>query len=431
LTASSASADLAARSWRRIARRLSWRVNVAAWWERWTTPAVVASALAAGTLLTLRRQGTETRWLWLGLAAVLLVMAALAAGRARRFFFSTAAALTELDVALGLKTRLTAASAGVGAWPEPPSRRPAVLRWRPKHLLVPPAFAAALLAVAGFIPVSKARAPRAVPGEAPAAWREMDQWLTALKQEDLAKPDAVDAWEERVNRLRKQPESTWYAHGSLEAGDTLHQQLEVGLRSMGNDLDDAADALEMMESNGGQSHDANGGTERQLDRAMQRLEAGSVPLNPSVLSRLKAAKGHPRPLSMAEMEKLSKRLREGAGFCRLQVRECPFGHKECHDPHCRRGGKPARGPGEAPLTLESEASKTGGQRLEGVANEDMQNAALGDTIGISRGAHSVDRHHPVTPIAGGAVAGAAGGGEAVWRDTLTPEEQRLLQRYFK
>jgi len=436
---SGASPDLAARFWQRVARRLAWRVNAAAWWERWITPAVIVSALSAGSLLALRRQGLESRPLWLAVAAALLLCALWAVRRARRHFFSSSAALVELDVALGLKTRLTSASSGVGTWPEIPAGRVSVMRWKPSRLLVPPAFAAAMLAVAGFIPVSKARDAQRPPTEHPAAWQEMDQWLKGLEQQVLAKPEAVESWEERLNRLRKQPESTWYGHGSLEAGDTLHQQLEVGLRSMSSDLDDAAEAVEMMESVGGKSHDTSSeGGDGQLDRAMQRLEAGTVPLHPQLLSKLKAAAAKSgRPLSMAELQKLQRRLREGAGFCRLQIRECKAGHKDCTGGRClARGGKRAgrggvsRGRGDAPMSLAEEASRTDSKVLEGIANEDLQHSTLGDTIGMSRTGHQVDRRGTIS-MSGGQVSSAPTGGETVWRDALTPEEQRVLQRYFK
>jgi hypothetical protein len=433
-----ASPDTAARFWQRLARRLAWRVNAAAWWDGWITPAVVVSALSAGAVLAARRQGFDSRQLWMGLAVALLLCALWAAWRARRRFFSESAALVELDVALGLKTRLTAASAGVGHWPEIPSRRVSVLRWKLSRVLVPPGFALAMLAVAGFIPVSKAREVPRPPAEPPAAWQEMDQWLKGLEQQELAKPEAIESWEERVNRLRKQPESAWYGHGSLEAGDTLHQQLEVGLRSMGSDLDEAAEAVEMMESVGGKSHDAQSeGSDAQLDRAMQRLEAGTVPLHPKLLSQLKAAAGkNSKPLSMAELQKLQRRLRESAGFCRLQIRECKAGHKDCTSGRCigkgnRHGhGGISRGRGDAPMSLAEQASRTDSTLLEGVANEDLQHSALGDTIGMSRTGHQVERGQ-VRSMSGGHVTASPAGGETVWRDALTPEEQQVLQRYFK
>ena len=431
VTASS-TPDAARTFWHGVARRLSWRVNVAAWWERFIAPAMAASVLFAGALLTSRRHGVPTPWLWSGFAAALAAGAAYAAWRTRRGRFTPAAALVELDVALGLKTRLTAAAAGVGDWPRVPAEAPRVLRWRASRVLVPPAFAAALLAVAGFIPISRTDAPPRPPTDTPAAWRQMDEWLKGLAQQDLARPDSVEAWEERVNKLRRQPDSTWYSHGSLEAGDTLHQQLEVGLRSLGNDLDEAAEALDNLDSVGGSSHEAGAPSEDSLDRAMERLESGAVPLNPKLLSQLKAAKGKSgKPLSMAELEKLRHRLREGAGFCRLSIRECELGHKECKNGSCRRGrGAVARGPGEAPLSLEHDASRTASERLEGVSNEDMQNASLGDTIGMSRTTHKVERGGAAS-AAGGAVNARPSGGETVWRDALTPEEQQVLQRYFK
>jgi hypothetical protein len=421
-----------ARYWQRTARRLALRVNAAAVWERFTTPAVLVSAAFAVAVLALRREHAEAALVAPAFALGLVGAFIIAFLRARPSFFTLETALVALDVTLGLKSRLTAAQAGVGGWPAVPEHAPRVVRWKASRLAVPPLFAAAILAVAGFIPISKAQEPKSAPLTPPLAWKEVDDWLRGVEKKELASPETVSAWEERLNRLRRQPESAWYGHGSLEAGDTLHQQLEAGLRSMGNDMDEAADALDTLESVGGKSHDAEAGAaDQQLDRAMQRLEAGSVPLNPKLLSELKGLKGtHGRKLSLAELEKLRQRLREGSGFCRLSIRECKLGHKDCKDGRCRGYGV-QRGPGSVPLDLESEASRTTSNKMEGVSNEDLQNAALGETIGLTRTAHRVDRHGRTVPMTGGAVTAAPAGGEAVWRDTLTPDEERVLQKYFR
>ena len=68
-------------------------------------------------------------------------------------------------------------------------------------------------------------------------------------------------------------------------------------------------------------------------------------------------------------------------------------------------------------------------RLEGVSNDDFRNAALGDLVGTSTARPETAKRLSGS-LAGGAVSVGAGG-EAVGRNALTPEERRLLERYFK
>jgi hypothetical protein len=69
--------------------------------------------------------------------------------------------------------------------------------------------------------------------------------------------------------------------------------------------------------------------------------------------------------------------------------------------------------------------------LTPVSNDDMSHAALGETIKISAGEHTVDP----TAYRGTQNAGAAqvegNGGEAVWRSTYDPQEADTLARFFK
>jgi len=342
-----------------------------------------------------------------------------------------------------LRCRLVSAAAGVGEWPLPPRSLPAAVRVRRSRLMTPLAVALALLAVGLAVPVSRPVKAEVFPIEPPAAWRELDDTLRDLKQESLVHPEAVDAWEERLHQLRKQPEATWYGHGSLEAGDTLHQQVEASLRTLGQDLDAAGDSVELLESVGGRTRSAaSSAAADTLERAVKQLEAGPVSLDPQLLSRLKAAvaagKTNRAP-SLEELAHLKRRLREGSGFCKLKVGTCRPGDPDCLRTVARRKRRiraDGQEPGTeddgqtAPLTLDAKASHTTSKVMEGVSNEDLQHAALGDTLGMSSTAHEVDRraYHGLT--AGGA-ASAGQGGETVWRDAWTPEEERVLQRYFK
>ncbi|NRB73751.1 MAG: hypothetical protein HRU46_05290 [Verrucomicrobiales bacterium] len=72
----------------------------------------------------------------------------------------------------------------------------------------------------------------------------------------------------------------------------------------------------------------------------------------------------------------------------------------------------------------------GTNNIEKVTNEDLSRASMGDLLGVGETEHEEDKGAS-GPQAGGAVTSQGRGGDAVWRESLVPEEQALLKRYFK
>jgi hypothetical protein len=93
-----------------------------------------------------------------------------------------------------------------------------------------------------------------------------------------------------------------------------------------------------------------------------------------------------------------------------------------------RGGV-TRGPGttKAVLGPESQDLETG--KLAGVQSKDLSNALPGTLLQIENTEHDVDKS-PVAPSAGGAISSTGRGGERVWRESLDPDEQRVVKRFF-
>jgi len=94
-----------------------------------------------------------------------------------------------------------------------------------------------------------------------------------------------------------------------------------------------------------------------------------------------------------------------------------------------RGGI-QRGPGVAALPLSELPTDLATQNPESVKAGDLSRTRPGDVIGTADTEHRLDRS-PVGPQASGTAAANGRGGDAVWRDTLMPQEKAVLQRYFK
>jgi hypothetical protein len=414
--------------WHRAARSLAWRWNLAAWLDR-ATPVLVALGLAgAAALLIGRRLGVAAPRTFSALAVAALLTLAWAAWRCRRDRFTLADALCRLDMQLALHNRLTCAAQGIGPWPPLPQRLDDRLRFRPWRVAPPLAFAAVLLAVAWLLPVAaRSEAPPA-PTEAPLAWSQVEAHLQGLEEQGLADQGALERWRERLAQLEKQPQADWYGHGSLEAGDALQRQLEESMRDLARGLDRASDALDEVEQAGDDASRQQAGA--RLGAAARSLESGGLSLDRRLLDRMKDV--DPQRLTPEQLEGLRQRAREGAGFCRLRLRECQPGDTDCvggrRGPATGRGGVD-RGPGHPPLAL-GERNDLHTTRSETASSPDLDRAAPGEVVGITRGTHRVDPARPAV-VEGGVISGPGHGGEAVWRTPLSPEERRVLERYFK
>jgi hypothetical protein len=99
-------------------------------------------------------------------------------------------------------------------------------------------------------------------------------------------------------------------------------------------------------------------------------------------------------------------------------------------------GKPApgtggvdRGPGAAPMVLSGETESGVADPLA-LNNEDLTRAALGDVLD-TRLTLPPGREAAFAPGTSSAPGADRGADEAVWRESHTPEERRLLREYFK
>jgi hypothetical protein len=94
-------------------------------------------------------------------------------------------------------------------------------------------------------------------------------------------------------------------------------------------------------------------------------------------------------------------------------------------------GAPKRGPGEAPLNLSVLPTELGTTKTEALPDAGMNRALPGDVVGEGQAEHEVDKTAFTGPTDAGSANLAGNGGEAVWRDELTPAEREILKGYFK
>jgi hypothetical protein len=152
-------------------------------------------------------------------------------------------------------------------------------------------------------------------------------------------------------------------------------------------------------------------------------------------------------MSKEQMEKLAKQLQKNAQALQDALKNSPeLKLTECQGCNGGRGKKPGdgdgkdgpgrggidRGPGTAPLTLNSEETNLNTTKTEALNSQiDVNRVAPGDLLTVSDGKHEVDKNVYQGPKAGGAISNTGDGGAAVWQNSLLPSEREALKRYFK
>ncbi|MGH8045977.1 MAG: hypothetical protein ACREKL_01915 [Chthoniobacterales bacterium] len=420
------------RYWKRQGGRVALRYNVGWWLAAFLNYSAAVCIVFACVLLILRQANVATQGAWIGLAVAIVLCALAAWLRNRRRFFTTEDGMVRLDVQLELNSRLTSAAAGVGEFPDA-SRAADGWRWRWLRMLAPVAGCTLFIAAAALIPIGRTQAAATV--EPPSSWTQVESWVEQLEKSDVADKKTLEELREKLDSLKDRPTDEWYSQNSLEAGDNLRDQSRDAIRALQRDMQTAAMTLSAAEQfseqmSAADMKSAQGG----LDKALEGLELGKMPLNKELLEQLKKADlSKLKTLSPEQLAKMQKRLKEGAGVCKSCVGANEGDgylmalYRVGQNPG---NGAPTRGPGTVPLQLNPRETELNSKTTAGLNSTDLDSALPGDVVGMATGEHKVDK----TAYNGPAAAGAAStgqGGDAVWRDSLTPEERGMLKRFFK
>ncbi|MBI4820131.1 MAG: hypothetical protein HY791_27900 [Deltaproteobacteria bacterium] len=459
--------------WGREARRLAWSASFGWWLEAFAPAFAVLGALDAALILALREGGRGVGGGVLLGAAGVVAIGIRAYVRARPRFLEVPDALAELDWRLRLDNQLSSALAGVGAWPSPSRWRP-VVTWRLRGAGLPVAAGLAIVALALRVPTPDSDR-NVAPAFQPAAWAQIEGAIERLDDERIADPRALETWRARLAELESKPAREWYEHQQLEATDTLSEQLDRALTRLANGLGDAKSALTERQASarglGAERTAAPGdaagrrlsgtgpgdgpatqtpatqrpGASERLRKLMRAMEASRLPLHPDLRRQLDSATESPA-MSQQELEQLIARLEEGqrtalnmrSQSASRQLDEIAErvaggpsdGERPTTQNRSAHGTGSGRGPGTAPLLI-GEVKTAHDGKPEEVFGKEKAKAALGDPAGLSQSEHTVDPSEYRGPTRAGAIADRGRGGEATWSDSLSPDEQEYLKRWFR
>ena len=411
--------------WESRTTALARRINVGAWLALAAPAAFGVATLFAVLVYALRRLGQPLDVVWLSLFAAVVAVGTACWWRARRRFFQPADARVLLESQLRLDSRLTAATMGLVPWPAAPMAMPAILQWRLHAPLGWAAAALALIAGAAFAPIPHDTTPIRPTGSPPSLLQTQEM-LAALKEMQMAEPQALQQLEDRAQELARRPTEEQYSHSALEAADALRDQTEISAAALGRGLETAANALRSANDGGDLSGPAG-----QLAAALSGLRDGALPANKALLANLPASAGDLKNLTAEQRAQLAQQLANAAKGLRGISGAMGAGAQVAQPDGEAMAGGPGGGGDSAPLMLAGQQSDAGDGNAEALGAGDLKRFALGDKLGTMSGAHRVDPNAAEAPLQAGAVAAPAKGGDAVWVNRLTPTERAAVKNFFK
>ena len=420
------------------------KINFGWWIEKFNWILLGAVSLVAVSLLIYRSVvdpvlPIQTLYWLLGCVFVLAALVSWVWSRSS--FIDRDSALVRLDDALSLENRLTSASRGIGRWPSIPSDlSDEGITWRWPSVFLPSLMCLGFLALAVFLPIQKREVgPKPEPVE-PGAWERMEEWLATLEEQELIEELSIQELEEKIEELRDQPEEEWFSHSSLEATDTLEENLGKEIRNLANEMQSLERSMDALQKYRNElTEESRERLMQEYDEALKALQNSGMQMNEELLKQLggidpsQLGQASLSGMSEEQLKQLQKQLGECAGALGSMeglpgMSEDPSIQEMAIERTPGRGGV-ERGRGDAPLYYgDKENLET--NRIEGVKNDDFSRAAPGELVGVGETEWDVDET-AAGPVAGGEIGSTGGGGKAVTRDVLLPDEQAVLKRYFK
>lgn len=448
--------------WRDQSSALSRRINLGWFLQTLSAPLLIVSALGAVATLILRREfsGIPLAVIGISLGACLVITAIVALVLAARRFEKPEQALVRIEADAGLHSALSAANAGVSPWPEPPQSLPECLKWHLPKTLAPPLASVALLAVGLLVPISARQAAPPAPSSQPQAWSQIDSQLEQLAEDAMVDEEYIEEVEKRLEELRAQEEEEWFSHASLEATDSLEESHNSNMEKLDRELSEAGNALEALAENADKLNaQQKQKLAEQFEQALEGLQNGAMKPNPEFLDQLSKLDpndlGKLTPEQMQQLKKSMEKLKDSLEKCE----DCKGGQGqgegdwedqllgdgegegegkgsgqgqgegEGEDGEGSGSGGVNRGPGHDPNVLRGAKDPLETGDLTGLSAEDLSRAVPGDLLQLQDGKHTVDESASKSAAGGAAAEGK--GGDRVWRDSLAPDEQRALKKYFE
>jgi hypothetical protein len=445
--------------WIAQGRRVARKVNFAWWMQGFSAPLLLTGLLGTAAILLMRRHDA-LRPLWhygSALAAVLVIAALVTWWLMRRRFESPEQALVRIEASMRLRSALSAAQAGVAPWPALPAEIHAGLGWHWQRVVLAPLAALLLLTASFLIPIQKANASQQVPDE-PQAWASTEAELNKLEEEKIVDEEYIEEVRKKIEDLRAEDPQDWFSHSSLEATDNMRKEHKTEKQKLERAMNQAAKALETLQKNPQMSELEKARLANEFDQAVESMKNGAMKPNPGLMEKLNGL--NPEKLGQLtpeQMQQLKQNMQQNAE--KLQSPGEGEGEGEGEDwtdelladgthPSDKQGqgngqgegegqeggdkpgkGGVSRGPGHDPNLLGKASKELNTGKDQALQSRDLSKALPGDLLELQDGKHDIDTS--ASKVSGGGdVSDTGKGGDRVWKESLDPNEQKALKKFF-
>ncbi|MEM6883733.1 MAG: hypothetical protein AAF571_01785 [Verrucomicrobiota bacterium] len=430
--------DETERFWKSTISRFQYTLNFGFICDFYVSALLVYALVTVPLILWFRSMDMALFEVGLVLGFGLILLVVVSYWRGKRLFFTATAARVDLEYRLKLRNALTAAAEGVTPWPAQRAIPEDLIRWNWKALVPVPTVSLAILCLAIFVPLPENQASSYGVIEKPPTLQRLEDWVEQLKMEQLVDEEALERVDEQVSDLSGRGQDEWYKHTTLEAIDRLEEQTRTSLQRLSAGLESATQAL----SDAGALEAGAGDSEWEkvadsMREAADEMSFGGLPLDEGLLKSLSALDENAfKQMDPKQLSKLKEMTKCGMQACQSVLGEgdalpvIGLSEGEGDEQQCAGMGGINRGPGEAPLALKPEVNNLGSETVENIENDDMRQAVLGQALGVTQDEHETDANQQMIQT-GGSTGNQGSGGASVWNETLGPEEQDMVRRYFQ
>lgn len=428
--------------------------------QAFSGPLLLTSLLGTIALLLIRRANpTLPHWnYYAAIAATVLLLGLITWAVARPRFEKPEQSMVRLEAAMRLRSTLSAARAGVSPWPAAPTQVDAGLHWNWKRILIAPLSAIVLLLAGMLIPIAKI-IPASAPPDEPQARKAIESSLDKMEQEKVVDQEYIEEVRKKVEELRAQDPSEWYSHAAMEATDNLSKEHKAETKRLQREFSQAAKALGNLEKNPDMNEKEKAQLANEFEQALDGMKNGAMKPNPALLEQLNQLDPNQLgQLNPEQLQQLKENLQKNAEKMQGDGQGEGDGegddwsdelladgtHPDDKKPGGGQGegegegedgegpgkGGVTRGPGHDPNLLGKASDELETGKMEGLESKDLSRALPGDLLELQDGRHDVDKSASGT-AQGGDVTDTGKGGDRVWRESLDPNEQKALKKFFE
>jgi hypothetical protein len=377
-------------------------------------------------------------------------------------FFTEEEILLRYDERYQYNCSLLKAYQGDQAWPNLPDHLPGnfILEWKRNSSFL--LFGLVLISALYWVPIRAEALPIKV--QKPIAWSELEERIDEMEEDSSLDPKQVEEFKKKLEELQQQDRKDWFSHSNLEASNSLLDTLNSGHEEHEGKMDQASEMLQQMEALQDLMKEMEAGNIELSDEMQQKLKdklkemdedwkknmsqlaSQLLKMRPDLMEKLKKLKPGDYVASNGELdqktlEECLKRLEKQGKCKKCGGKGCKAGDKEgdgqCDNGGCSAGlallqGKPgvSRGGGEGGELFRDIESDKHDTEIEVVQGEEK--GLDGTTLlGTTEAEHQLNESAYKKNQLSGNTANTGQGGEAVWKENLLPEEQKLLRSVKK